>query len=170
MLVMMMIKTHMLYDCYHLQNTFTYFLSLVTTEAKKASLYLRSLDASRINGDPVKDWDRMVSMVCLIILYLRACVPGCSVVFASLRPHGLQPTGLLSQWNFPGETPGAGCHFLLQGSSWPRDWIHIPCITGRFFTTEPLGKNLFFPYFVIKTMTPVSFSSFVNSSALGQSK
>lgn len=54
-MLVMMIKTHMLYDCYHLQNTFTYFLSLVTTEAKKASLYLGSLDASRINGDPVKD-------------------------------------------------------------------------------------------------------------------
>ena len=23
------------------------------------------------------------------------------------------------------------------GSSWPRDWTHVSCITGRFFTTEP---------------------------------
>ena len=27
-----------------------------------------------------------------------------------------------------------------QGSSWPRDWVHVSCIAGRFFTTEPLGK------------------------------
>ena len=29
-----------------------------------------------------------------------------------------------------------------RGSSWPRDWICISCITGRFFTTrEPPGKQ-----------------------------
>ena len=33
----------------------------------------------------------------------------------SLRPHGLQPTRLLSPWNFPGQSTGLGCHFLLQG-------------------------------------------------------
>ena len=33
----------------------------------------------------------------------------------SLRPHGLQPTRLLSPWNFPGKSTGVGCHFLLQG-------------------------------------------------------
>ena len=27
----------------------------------------------------------------------------------------LQPTRLLSPWNFPGKSPGVGCHFLLQG-------------------------------------------------------
>ena len=27
-----------------------------------------------------------------------------------------------------------------RGSSWPRDGTHIFCITGGFFTTEPLGK------------------------------
>ena len=25
------------------------------------------------------------------------------------------------------------CHFLLQGSFWPRDWTQIACIAGRFF-------------------------------------
>ena len=33
----------------------------------------------------------------------------------SLWPHGLQPTRLLSLWNFPGKSTGVGCHFLLQG-------------------------------------------------------
>ena len=32
---------------------------------------------------------------------------------------------------------GVGCHFLLQGSSKPRDQIHVSCLAGRFFTSEP---------------------------------
>ena len=39
----------------------------------------------------------------------------CSVLSDSLRPHGLQPTRLLHSWDFPGKSPGVGCHFLLQG-------------------------------------------------------
>ena len=38
-----------------------------------------------------------------------------SVVSNSLRPHGLQPTRLLCPWDFPGNSPGVDCHFLLQG-------------------------------------------------------
>ena len=29
-------------------------------------------------------------------------------------PHGLQPTRLLHPWDFPGKSPGVGCHCLLQ--------------------------------------------------------
>ena len=36
----------------------------------------------------------------------------------SLRPHGLQPTTLLSPWGFPGKSTGVGCHFLLQRIVW----------------------------------------------------
>ena len=36
-------------------------------------------------------------------------------------------------WDSSGRNTGVGCHSLLQGSSWPRDWIHV-CIAGRFFT------------------------------------
>ena len=39
----------------------------------------------------------------------------CSVVSNFLQPHGLQPTWLLSPWNFPGKNTRVGCHFLLQG-------------------------------------------------------
>ena len=38
-----------------------------------------------------------------------------SVMFDSLRPHGLQPTRHLCPWNFPGKSTGLSCHFLLQG-------------------------------------------------------
>lgn len=47
MMMMMMIKTCMLRGCYTLLNTCTYFLSLVTIEAKKGPLYLLPMDASQ---------------------------------------------------------------------------------------------------------------------------
>ena len=28
-----------------------------------------------------------------------------------------------------------------RGFFWPRDWIHIPVLAGRFFTTKPPGKS-----------------------------
>ena len=34
----------------------------------------------------------------------------------TLQPHGLQPTRLLSPWDFPDKNTGVGCHFLLQGT------------------------------------------------------
>ena len=47
---------------------------------------------------------------------------------------------------FPGKNTGAGCHFLCQGSSQPRDWTHISyisCICRRIcFTTEPPWKPI----------------------------
>ena len=50
---------------------------------------------------------------------------------ALLRSYGLRPSSLLYPWDFPGNHTGVGCHFLLQGSSWPRDQTHIPCIGRR---------------------------------------
>ena len=44
----------------------------------------------------------------------------CSVMSSSLPPPAT-PTRLLCPWDFPGKNPGVGCHFLLQGSSQPRD-------------------------------------------------
>ena len=32
------------------------------------------------------------------------------------------------------------CHFLLRGSSQPRDQTHVSCLAGGFFTTEPPRK------------------------------
>ena len=37
------------------------------------------------------------------------------IVSDSLRPHRLGPTRLLCPWNFPGNSTGVDCHFLLQG-------------------------------------------------------
>ena len=38
-----------------------------------------------------------------------------SVMSDSLQPHGLEPTRLLCQWDFPVKNTGVSCHFLLQG-------------------------------------------------------
>ena len=51
-----------------------------------------------------------------------------AVVSDSLRPHRLQPTRLLCPWDFPGNSTGVGCHFLLQ----------------RIFPTQ--GSNLGLPH------------------------
>ena len=52
----------------------------------------------------------------------------------SLWSHAPQPTRLLCPQDSPGKSIGAGCHFLLQGSSRPRDQTLVFCIAGRFFT------------------------------------
>ena len=39
-----------------------------------------------------------------------------SAMSDSSRPHGLQPTRLLSPWDFPSKSTGVGCHCLLQES------------------------------------------------------
>ena len=53
-----------------------------------------------------------------------------SVVTDSLWPHGLKPTRLLPPWDFPGNSTGVGCHFLLQGI---RDRTQVSRIPGRRF-------------------------------------
>ena len=35
-----------------------------------------------------------------------------------------------------------GCHFLLRGSSRPRDRTCVCCLAGGFFTTEPPGNPI----------------------------
>ena len=46
---------------------------------------------------------------------LGTCMLNHSVMSDSLRPHGLQLVRLLSPWNSPSKSTGAGYHFLLQG-------------------------------------------------------
>ena len=49
-----------------------------------------------------------------------------AVMSNSFWPHELSHTRLLCLWNSPGKNTGVGnWHFLLQGTSWPRDWIDI---------------------------------------------
>ena len=48
-------------------------------------------------------------------LHVCACLLSCSGMSNSWRLHGLQPARLLCSWDFPGNSAGVGCHFLLQG-------------------------------------------------------
>ena len=65
----------------------------------------------------------LVCKSCLTLLWPQGCSPpGFSV-------HEISQARILS-----------GYHFLLQGSSWPRNWTHISCIAGGFFSTEPPRK------------------------------
>ena len=65
-------------------------------------------------------------------------------------------------WDFPGKNTGVGCHFFLQGSSWPRDWTRSPALAGGFFTTEPSEKSLLQYWCMIKDCRNSRYSLSVN--------
>ena len=96
-------------------------------------------------------------------LLKKVKVKSLSCVWLFATPWTVPPR-LLHPWDFLGKSTGVGCHFLFQGifpiqgsnlgllhcrqtpyclsckgSSWgssqPRDWIQVSCITGRFFTS-----------------------------------
>ena len=48
-----------------------------------------------------------------------------SVMSNSLRPHGLQPTRLLSPWDFPGKNNGLGCHLSRYEALFCQLWIKL---------------------------------------------
>ena len=52
----------------------------------------------------------------------------------SLVSDSLQPQGLYSLWNSPGQNTGVGSLGFSSGSSWPRNWTGVSCIAGRFLT------------------------------------
>ena len=43
-------------------------------------------------------------------------------------------TKLLRPWDFLGKSTGVGCHFLVQGTFWPRDRTQVSHIVDRHFT------------------------------------
>ena len=64
-----------------------------------------------------------------------------SILSDFLQPCGLQPTRLFHPWDFPCKSTGVGCHFLLQGTSWPRDRTRVSRIAGRLFTLRATRKT-----------------------------
>ena len=80
----------------------------------------------------------MSVLFCFVGLKRPVCVNS-SVVSNSLRPHGLQPSRLLSPWNSPGKNTGVGSQSLLQGSSRPRDQIKLQADS---FQSDPLRKPI----------------------------
>ena len=62
--------------------------------------------------------------------------------------HGLWPARLPCPWNSPGRNTGVHCHFHLQGICPTQGSnscflsLQSPILTGRFFTTVPLGNPI----------------------------
>ena len=62
------------------------------------------------------------------------CTLSHSVVSDSLWPMAYSPARLPCLWNFPGKYTGVACLFYTRGSSQPRDWTQVSCISciGRW--------------------------------------
>ena len=58
-----------------------------------------------------------------------------SAVSDSLQPHGVY-----SPWNSPGQNTGVGSHCFSRESSQPRDWTQVSHIAGDSLPAEPPGK------------------------------
>ena len=71
-----------------------------------------------------------------------------SVVFDSLRPHGLQPTKLLHPWDFPGKSTRVGCHCLLRSSTYLRLLTFLPAILIPACASSSLAFHMI--YFAYK--------------------
>ena len=55
-----------------------------------------------------------------------------------------KPPRLLWPWDSSGKSTGAGCNFLLQGSSQPRNHTWVSCIAGRFFTYWAMRESIIY--------------------------
>ena len=86
-------------------------------------------------------WHNSFRCTFLPAVCVRACAV-ISVVSDSLQPHGLEPTRLFCYWDFPGKNTGLVAISSSRGSSWPRDWTHISCIVGGFFTHWATWESL----------------------------
>ena len=58
----------------------------------------------------------------------------------SVMSYSLQPHGLYSSWNSPGQNTGVGSSSLSGGSSQSRNQTQVSGIAGKFFSAEPPGK------------------------------
>ena len=71
--------------------------------------------------DKTDEWRRKTWCVCVCVcvcVHIYVNTMGSCYLFAKsclTLCHGLQPTRLLSPWDFPGRNTGVGCYFLLQG-------------------------------------------------------
>ena len=61
-----------------------------------------------------------------------------SVVSNSSRPHGLQLTRLLSPWDFPGKSTGAGCHCLLPSENDYHQKVYKQMLERMWIKGNPL--------------------------------
>ena len=57
------------------------------------------------------------------------CTQSLSPIWLFGTPWTVSLQAPLSPWVYPSKNTGVGCYFLLGGSSWPRDWTFIYCVS-----------------------------------------
>ena len=68
------------------------------------------------------------------------CLCACSVMSDSLQPHGpYSPSGSSIHGISQARILGWAAISFSRGSSCIRDWIHVSCLSGVYFTIEPPG-------------------------------
>ena len=78
----------------------------------------------------------------------------CSVM--SLRSHGLQPTRLLCPWILQVWTLEWVAMPSSRGSSQPRDWTQVFCITGGFFANWAIREGILWKKCTNECMTNIT--------------
>ena len=76
----------------------------------------------------------------------------------SVMSDSLQPHGLYSPWNSPGQNTGVVAIPFFRGSSQSRDWTQVSCTAGRFFTIWATRE--------VHSFTSVQFNHSVVSDSL----
>ena len=83
-----------------------------------------------------------------------------------LWPHGPQPARLLCSFSiFPGENPGVGCHFFLQGIFPTQGMNLFPGLTSELFTLKQ-GMKLCFLLWQVDSL-PLSHPSWAKEGCSG---
>ena len=93
------------------------------------------------------------------ISYIGPCAWLLSPIWLFLTPWTV-PTRLLCPWEFSTKNTEVGAIFSSRGSSRPRNWTWVSCISciaGEFFTTEPPGKPIM-DYIIYDILCLTSFT------------
>ena len=106
---------------------------------------------------PQVELNRRCVCVCVCVcVCTRACIRTSHLTVYD--PMGCSLPGSPLSVEFSGKDAGVGCHFLLQGSSWPRNRTQVYCFAGGFYflTAEPPGKpDGRYIYFIIQPQKSV---------------
>ena len=107
------------------------------------------------NNCPFREWfyNRVNFQRSSLCHFHCCCCLVASVVSKSAWPYGLQPARLLCPLDSLSKNSGVGCHFLLRGSSPPRDqirtsyisWIGSLVLYHQHDIREAEVKQLFLP-------------------------
>ena len=116
----------------------------------------------------MKDWYRQTWMTLKgIMLDEKSQIQSLHTVFVLVaqsyltlcNPVNCSPPGSSVLEDSPGKNTGVDCHAFLQGIFPPRDWTHIFCIAGGFFTSPLKSWN----YFIVKNTYRGIYSKYISN-------